>query len=214
MQKSLVPNFVLSVAAAVIALCGVGVANAGSMTFDVSWSGASLGNAATATAEITFDPSQLNNPGFTSTQEGVFVVTAFTMTVSGAKNGNGTFGLADFNNFSLGTNGGLLDFTRELVGQPTSGSPWGTTHTGDSGVFNIITEYDLSPTTTGFFQITPTYQLGSSGTVVYGFDDSMLLTSFAPAASPVPEPSSFALLGVGGLGLIIRSYRRRCRTVV
>ena len=37
----------------------------------------------------------------------------------------------------------------------------------------------------------------------------MVLTSFQPNAPAVPEPTTFALLGLGGLGVGIGEYRRR-----
>src|SRR6476659_8180901 len=76
-------------------------ANAGSQTFDLSWSGASFGNTAVATGAITFDPTVLD-PINTNDQTVLFVsppnpfATAFSITISGASAGNGTFGLGDF----------------------------------------------------------------------------------------------------------------------
>jgi hypothetical protein len=86
----------LAVLAAVACLWGVpGQVQAGLMTFDLTWSGASFGNTAMATGQITFDPSLLTNPGVTDP----IAVTAFSITVSGASSGNGTFGLGDFDDF-------------------------------------------------------------------------------------------------------------------
>ena len=133
----------LAFLAVVACLCGVGQAR-GDMfqTFDLTWSG--VGNSAMATGQITIDTTLLPNP------TAVFValditadVTAFSITVSGASAGNGTFGLADFSSFDWGTNGATLDLTRELVGQPTigipgggsAGQPWGTNHQGLAGTF-------------------------------------------------------------------------------
>ena len=61
-------------------------------TFDLTYSGADLGNTATATATITLDLSLTNNPGFTSQDANSFV-TAFSVTVSGASVGQWNFRL-------------------------------------------------------------------------------------------------------------------------
>jgi len=70
-------------------------------TFDVEWSGASLGNSAAASALITFDLTTLPNP-HSGVAAGALIgpvtnfITALSLTVSGAGVGNGTFGLSDF----------------------------------------------------------------------------------------------------------------------
>lgn len=43
--------------------------------------------------------------------------------------------------------------------------------------------------------------------------DNHTFSTELQAPSAVPEPSSFALLGLGGLGLAISAYRRRCNLV-
>jgi hypothetical protein len=188
---------------------GPGRAGAGPIirTFDVSWSGKPFGNNATATGQITLDLSKVNNPGITSQFTNSFV-TGFTITISGASSGNGTFPFADFNGafddggFVLNTEGGTLDFSKQLVGQPTLGDPWGSTHNGSSGDFNIFSNFtSTAPQGTDFFQLTTDI----------GNQDDMALTSFAPAGvARVPEPSTLALLALGVAGWAgWRRWRRR-----
>jgi hypothetical protein len=50
-----------------------------------------------------------------------------------------------------------------------------------------------------------------SGTAPY--NDSQILNSYAIEATPVPEPSSLALLGIGSLALAFGAYRRRQKRV-
>jgi hypothetical protein len=155
--------------------------------FALQWSGAAPGNSASANGLIDFDPSLISNPGYTNP----LPVNSFSITVTGASSGNGTFSLADYNNFFLATSGGTLDFTKQLVGQPTSNDPWGTPSFG-GGDFNIISILG-APTAASQFQI------ATSG----GFGDLLQLTSFAPLAplATVPEPSSLlGLLAPGTLG--------------
>lgn len=188
---------------------------AGFLTYELTYSGAAFGNHAIANATITLDLAKLNNPGFTEQDVSPFV-TAFSITVSGAKAGNGTFGIDDYlggpsnvGGFFLDTNGGTLDFTRELFGQPTAGLPYGSDpDSGNSGDFNIDPNNvaPAAPIATFFFQI-----LTNGG---YGDAESLYLTSFRPIA--VPEPSSLSLMAsvapVAGAFLIRRwGHRSRAR---
>jgi hypothetical protein len=159
--------------------------------FALQWSGAAPGNSASANGLIDFDPSLISNPGYTNP----LPVNSFSITVTGASSGNGTFSLADYNNFFLATSGGTLDLTKQLVGQPTSNGLWGTPSFGNGGDFNIISNLSNldAPTSASEFQI------ATSG----GFGDLLQLTSFAPLAplATVPEPSSLlGLLAPGTLG--------------
>ena len=150
-------------------------ADASVVYFAVNWSGASHGNSATATAWVGIDTAIIENPG---PDGGVNIPSWFdsiTLTISGASSGNGTFTKNDFEAVLWDTRGGTLDFDSELVGQTTISDPWGTTHDGDSGDFNLFraTGSPLAPTGTSNFQLTPS---GSSE----GDSDTMNLISFAP----------------------------------
>ncbi len=176
-------------------------ANAGQV-FDLTYSGAAFDNGATATATITLEIPNINNPGTTDQNPSQFV-SDFSITITGASSGNGTFGFSDFNGsstlggFYLQTNGGVLDFGRQLVGQPTSGMPWGSVpSTGQAGDFNIFNNgTDLNaPNGTNFFQIT----------TANGRGDRLYLTSFAPA----PEPGSVLLVVPALIGLALKARKR------
>ena len=56
---------------------------------------------------------------------------------SGAPGGNGTFTKADLSFTFWWTGGVTLNMLTQLVGQPTTGNPWGTPD-GTSGDFNLF----------------------------------------------------------------------------
>jgi hypothetical protein len=189
------------------------MARAGFQTYDLTYSGAAFGNNATAIATITLDLAELVNPGFTEQDLSPFV-TAFSITVSGANLGNGTFGISNylgwpenFGGFILDTNGGLLDFTRELFGQPTAGLPYGSNSSGNAGDFGIVANLDnhdlAAPISGAAFQI---YTNGG-----YNGYETLSLTSFRPTA--VPEPTSLTMLGLGVVGLVGYA-RKRCKAAI
>ncbi len=114
MTKTLKASFLLAAAAACTQLDAA--------NFNLTWSGASQGNVATATGVIGLDlttipaaPSQISNsiPSW---------ITSFTITITGASSGNGTFTLADFSGFTFDSNGIPLNYTTDLVGQLSLGS--------------------------------------------------------------------------------------------
>lgn len=163
-------------------------------TYNLAWSGATFGNSATATGQITLDLTTLPNPGgpaFDMYND----IASLTVTVVGATSGNGTWTRADLcacsalGTFTYWDTGGVaLNMNQQLVGQPTLGNPWGTPD-GISGDFNFFFT-NGGPLGTFFFTMT------SDG----GLEDSMLLTSVAPVSS-TPEPGTMALFGSGIIGL-------------
>ena len=109
-----------------------------------------------ATGSITIDTTVLPNPsGGTAFYilEDLGIVD-FTITISGASSGNGTFTMDDFlvGNWDSGNFGNaILDLTEELVGQATSGGdPWGTPN-GFGGAFSLLSFEGPAPTGTDKF---------------------------------------------------------------
>jgi hypothetical protein len=200
-------QFLIGMAMAVgllVATAGPGKADT---VFDLAWSGAAFGNDASATGTITLNLADIKNPG-TTEQDVTPFVTDFSITVTGASSGDGTFNFSDFNGappsqvggFYIIT-GGTLDFSSQLVGQSTPEGPWASKHDGSTGDFNIFNNgTDLNaPEGTFFFQLT----------TADGNGDNMYLTSFAPAA--VPEPSSLILLSTALLGIAFVARKRHAQ---
>ncbi len=200
-------KFSLSAAIALVGIMALSLTAQADQTFDLNWSGNSFGNSAIATGTITMDTSVLFSTGIND-NSGYFglanpFVTALSITVSGAKSGNGTFVLSDFNTLLFDQFGGNLDFTKELVGQPTSGNSWGTPN-GNGGDFNLFNRTPLGTGPDGVFYFT----LAADA----GFEDEMVLTSFRPAGTNItPEPGTYALLCSLGLtgGAMLRRRRSR-----
>jgi hypothetical protein len=150
-------------------------------SYYLAWSGASFGNAATATGRMTLDLTTLPNPTPGNAEINIYNdIQSLTLTVTGASSGNGTWTKADVYYTYWWTGGVTLNMYRDLIGQPTTGNPWGTPD-GLSGDFNLFIN-DPGPVGTYFFTMTTN---GGAG-------DTMLLTEFS-----LPEPSSLALLGAG-----------------
>ncbi|MFM8330566.1 MAG: hypothetical protein ACKN9T_02655 [Candidatus Methylumidiphilus sp.] len=164
-------------------------------TFWVSYSGAEFLNSAEAHGSLTVDDALFAGASMWAVLEPGVQVTAFTLTVSGASAGNGTFQLEDFAMFSWKTAGAALDPTSELVGQWTAGGPWGSSRdpAGDTGDFNLVALSETAPN-----WVLP-FQMATNG----GTGDPLALVSIRP----VPLPATVWLLGsaLAALGL---SFRR------
>ena len=210
-------------------------AQASPITFNFTYSGANLippppptaptsakypnapkvanGNTAVITGSITFESTLLANPGTNDFTLPNPAVLALNVTVTGASAGNGVFGLSDFSEVRFETNGGTLDFSKSLVGQPTSNSPWGTPD-GNGGDFNLfgagVPPNVTAPVGEWFFTLCT-----NGGPIGSGISDCTNLTSMINAAAttvPAPVSSRWMLLALAGLlGLAgfagLRRYR-------
>jgi hypothetical protein len=184
------------------------LAVAAPVTFNFTFSSPST--AATAVGSITFESTLLANPGSNNFSLPAPAVLDLRVVVSGAAAGNGTFTTSDFSSVTFDTNGGTLNLTQELVGQPTSNAPWGTTDGcalggplgGTGGDFNL---FGAGPAPNGEWFFT----LSANG----GSGDCMVLRSMARAGgvAPVPTLSEWGLIAlVAMLGCAaVVSLRRR-----
>lgn len=203
MKTLLTKITVATTVSAAFSLGTIGVKPAQAVIFDLKWSGERLGNKALATGFIDFDPAQFSNPG----QAFNLIVDDFSITVTGATIGNGTFTLSDFGYFRFETPpNSPLDFTQELVGQPaifpalSFGTP--ATLVASGGDFNIFANSNNINTPTAIYN----FRIITAG----GRGELLTLTSFAPRSitSPtsVPEPTSvLGLLAVGALAMASKS---------
>jgi hypothetical protein len=159
-------------------------------TFDFAYSGAPYDNSGTATGTVTFDMTQLTANGpidYWGPLANSNVVTNFSITLSGYGPFNGTYGESYFSDIYFNSGGANLNFSTQLVTQPTSTSTWGTMTSlpysanvagGDFGVIgtNVTSSWQFTLGVGCFVGICP----GSS----------MKLTSFAPDATQPPNPTA------------------------
>jgi len=185
------------------------------ITFEFTFTG--IQNPSMGVGYITFDDALLPNPGAVDFLLPNPAVLDLSITITGASMGNGTYGLADFGSIAWYTNGGLLDFSEELVGQPTLNDPWGTPSEGDGGDFNLFamgggtegsgTRYPQIPIT-GQRQLPPTgmwwFTLQTEG----GQGDQMVLTSMRSRAA-VPTLGTWGLTTLGLLLVVAMVVIRR-----
>lgn len=203
-------------------LVAASIATAAPVTFNFTFDDPN--SAAQAVGSITFEDTLLANPGVNDFFLPDPAVLALTVTVSGATNGNGTFGINDFAEVVFDTDGATLDLGSQLVGQVTpDSSVWGTPD-GNSGDFNLFSSAPVgnpqghysqtnaatggNPAPNGVFYFT----LGANG----GNDEEMVLVGMAqPGGGPGPAPANLPigrnamLLLAGMLGLVAAFALRR-----
>jgi hypothetical protein len=153
-----------------VASLGMAVsAKAASRDFEIRWS--SFGTAI-AMGTMTIDDAVFLNPGSNSTMS-IPWVTAFSVTITGASSGNGTFTLSDFSEIALDTNGGTLDLSRPLLGQNDGGLFDPVGRNGAGGDFNVFSSGPAPKTVDGLADPT-----GSSGCLVDSIDAQVDHTLF------------------------------------
>ena len=154
MTKTLKASFLIAAATACTQLDAA--------NFNLTWSGATFGNSATATGVIGLD---LTTIPAAPNINGLAGITSFTITITGASAGNGTFTLTDFGSFIFQSSGITLNYTTDLMAQN------GGTIFSSVGDFNI-------------FGSTATAPVGASPNTFLTDDatgDFLVLTSFTPA---------------------------------
>ena len=113
MTKTLKASFLLAAAACT----QLDAAN-----FNLTWSDTINSTGAAATGVIGLNLLAIPAaPSHTSNSIPAWI-TSFTMTITGAGSGNGTYTLTDFSAFTFDSNGVTLNYTADLVGQLASGS--------------------------------------------------------------------------------------------
>jgi hypothetical protein len=160
-------------AAATLLLASAQDSTAQVQKFVQQWAGPD----AIANGFLSLDLAVVLNPGTNSTT-GTPCITDFELRVTGAYSGNGTFTLDDYDGIDSPTGGQIsfdtgdtaLDFTRELVGQPSLDGAWGMLEDG-RGFFALLREFgSAAPQVAGNFAI-----ITSTGS------DMLALTSIRPA---------------------------------
>lgn len=157
------------------------------VTLDITWDGSVFGNSATATGVLVFNDALLpaieQNSSFSALPDPGIV--DFSITVSGASSGNGSFGLSDYNSYTFSSNA-PLDFSQELIGQTIAdGCVFGDAFCSD---FNFQGSSSTAPFGVWYFELQTN---GAAG-------DSMVVTSMK---ARVPLPGTVLLFAVGLLGL-------------
>ncbi len=167
------------------------------ISFDLRYSGAS-NNTAQGIGSVTFDKTSLPNPGTALTSiedrpphlnESLLTVLDFNLTITGAKVGNGTFGLSDFDLFRWEANI-PLDLNSELIGQ-----------------LNNFDDFD--------FAFSPVKGSGAPISVFFlsiatNEDDENVNADILTLTSmtPVPIPSAAWLFGTGLMGLYLSQKKK------
>jgi hypothetical protein len=186
-----------SIAALVLAFALLAGAATSSVAAPITFNFTYAGGGATATGFITFESTLLANPGTNDFTLPNPAVLALQVKVSDATAGNGTYRIEAFGRVVFDTKGATLNLSQNLVGQSTSGGPWGTP-SGCCGDFNLFPQLIGAPRGVSFFT------LGAN----QGVANLMTLSQMTPASiAAVPTLDAWKLavlvLLVGGAGITL-----------
>jgi hypothetical protein len=189
-------------AAAIVTLLTLGASTsafAAFVSFDVTWSGASNGNGASATGFITFDDTLLPDVGslpLNPLPNGA--VTELGITVVGSTGGlaDGTWEIGDFSNFYFATPV-ALNLGTELIGQSLGGGLvfGGDPQDGSTGDFNLFASTSGAPAGFNYFEL--------------GLDNGEIIRVTSMLPSAVPIPAAVWLFGSGLIGLVGIARRKK-----
>ncbi|NOY71772.1 MAG: hypothetical protein GXP14_05250 [Gammaproteobacteria bacterium] len=147
------------------------------------------GSSAQGNGSVTFDRTTLPNPGLALTEPrpdaSLLTVLDFNLTITGARVGNGTFGLNDFTGFRWEIDLPLpLDLNSDLIGQLNSEEDFDFAFSPVSG--------SGAPISIFFSEIRTNEDDGPNSN-----GDILTLVSM----TPVPAPGLLALVGLGLVGV-------------
>lgn len=180
------------VATALLAGSALAATSASATRLHIVWSGASYGNSATATGDLDFlYDHMINDTGHYPIDD--WNLLDVSITITGAAQGNGTYGRDDFSyyvlNFPIG-----LNYDRELIGQNVGHGY----HFGDNSPYGgafLLFGNPLSP-------VSPFVAWAPSGEKL-----RVVSMQYGDVIS-VPEPASWAMM-IGGFGMVGAAMRRR-----
>lgn len=176
------------------------------MTFNITWTDGSASALATLTMDTSYIQvnSLLQGP-VRASPISIDDIQSLTVTVQGAWGGNGTFGKSDFSGIMFDS-WGLLDYSRELVGQNTTPlTSFGTPLLPGGGEFDLLSN-GSSKAPSAFAA-----NLMRTGSFIPNLMILSSITATPAAVSTVPEPSAWMSLA-GGLGLVGFMAARRRRS--
>jgi hypothetical protein len=198
-------------AATFAALLTLGTASATSRYYRATWSGAALGNGASATANVVINDPFLANPGDSSNTMGSGAVEGFFIQVTGAGGGDGSWATANYSSYTLTISNALV-LGANWVGQPqpATGGNWGQS---GSQNFNVVTNTAGAPTASpfgpfvlrtgngldmGLTAFVPAYDL-HTGTPVSNLSGVTVKKLYPTVAAP--DGTLFARAKIAGMGV-------------
>lgn len=180
------------------------------------------GGSAKTVGYIVYENTLLSNPGDNSFNIPNAAILDLYAVVTGTTGGDGVFTLNDFdfNRVIFNTGGVALDFTRELVGQPTDAAPWGTivqdkttyvSQGGRGADFNLLSNGQQPPAkntnTSKGMNLPPS--AFSAFILQAASGELMAIASFSANVPIIPTLSNYSLVAITLLLMLFGFYNLR-----